>query len=140
MSISTILLPLFVQVFLMFALLIWMGVRRGADLKGGTVRYGQIALREPNWTPRTLQAAYAFSNQFEIPVLFFVLTILVIITRHADFIFLMLAWVFVATRVLHALVYVTSNDLRLRSSIFGVGVIVLFIMWALFAVQILAGV
>jgi len=53
----------------------------------------------------------AYHNQLELPVLFYVLTILVIITRHADFLFVVLAWVFVLLRVAHAAVHVTSNHL-----------------------------
>jgi len=36
-----------------------------------------IALREPNWSQRSLQVGYSYSNQFELPVLFYVLTILI---------------------------------------------------------------
>ena len=59
----------------------------------------KIALREPNWPARTQQVANCFSNQFELPVLFYVLTILEIITRHADVVFVVLAWIFVLARL-----------------------------------------
>ena len=98
-----------------------------------------IALREPNWPTRPTQFAYAFSNQFELPVLFYVLTILSIITRHADFMFVVLAWIFVAFRVLQAFVHVTSNHVRLRGAFYGVGALVLLVMWIIFIVRIVAG-
>ncbi len=62
---------------------------------------------------RATQFAYAFSNQFELPVLFYVLTILSIITHHADLVFVVLAWIFVIFRVLQAYVHVTSNNVAL---------------------------
>ncbi len=62
-----------------------------------------IALREPNWPPHVAQVSNAYQNQLELPVLFYVLTILAWITRQADLLFVLLAWVFVALRLLHAL-------------------------------------
>ena len=139
MTIPAILLPLFVEVLLSFGLLFWLGVRRRRDLNDGTTRLSQIALREPNWSKPARQVEYSFSNQFELPVLFYVLTILEIITRHADFIFVVLAWVFVLTRIGQAYVHTTGNDVRLRGAIYGVGAIVLFVAWVIFAVRILLG-
>ena len=63
---------------------LWLGELRRRDLKSGAVHPSKIALREPNWPARTQQVGYCFSNQFELPVLFYVLTILEIVTRHAD--------------------------------------------------------
>ena len=42
-----------------------------------------------------MQVGYSFQNQFELPVLFYVLTILAIITKHADILFVVMAWIFV---------------------------------------------
>jgi len=139
MSLQMILAPLFVQVVLTLAVMFLMAGRRASAFRGGLVRDTDIALREPNWPPRALQAAYAYSNQFELPVLFYVLTILAIITRHADLAFVLLAWVFVTLRVLQAAVHVTSNRIRYRGLFFGAGAIVLTIMWAVFIIRIMLG-
>jgi hypothetical protein len=93
MSLPAVLAPLFVQVALTFGLLTWLAYRRVSLIGRGAVKPRDIALREPNWPPRVLQLQNAVSNQFELPVLFYVLTILSIITRHADFVFVVLAWV-----------------------------------------------
>jgi hypothetical protein len=68
-----------------------------------------VALREPNWSQRSLQVGYSYANQFELPILFYVLTILAWVTRDADLIFVVLAWIFVIFRYLQAYVHVTSN-------------------------------
>jgi hypothetical protein len=137
MSYQMILAPLFVQVLLTLVLMFLMAARRASAIRGGHVRESEIALREPNWPPRALQATYSYSNQFEMPVLFYVLTILAIITRHADLAFVLLAWVFVTLRVLQALVHVTSNRIRYRGFFFGAGAIVLTIMWVVFIIRIM---
>ncbi|MEJ2378302.1 MAG: MAPEG family protein [Pseudolabrys sp.] len=137
MSIPAVLLPLFVQVALTLGLLLWLGYLRHNDLKSGKVKVEQIALREPNWTVRTQQVVNCFANQFELPVLFYVLTILEIITRQADLIFLILAWVFVLTRLMHALVHTTSIMVMRRGAWYGFGAVALLVMWIIFMVRIL---
>lgn len=139
MSIRAVLLPLFVEVALTLGLLLWLALLRRDDLKSGAVKPSQVALRERHWPKRTLQVGNAFSNQFEVPVLFYLLTLLEIITRQADLIFVVLAWVFVATRLGHAFIHTTSNSVMLRGSIYGAGVFVLIVMWAIFTSRILTG-
>ncbi len=139
MSVAMILAPLFVQVTLTLILLIGMAYVRGGALRRGEAKVESIALREPNWPRPAMQWANAYANQFELPVLFYVLTILSMATRHADLLFVLLAWVFVTLRVLQALVHVTSNRVRARGSLFGASAIVLLIMWVIFMVRILLG-
>lgn len=138
MMLQSVLLPLFVQVLLTFVLLIWMAGLRVSSVRRGEVRARDVALREPNWTPRTIQIGNAFHNQLELPLLFYVLTILAIITRQADSLFVTMAWIFVALRVVHAFVHVTSNNLSLRGGLFIASVIVLAIMWGVFMLRIIA--
>ena len=140
MSLQAVLLPLFVEVILTFALMFWMGALRNGDFRSGAVKPQEVALREPIWPGRTAQAANSFSNQFELPVLFYVLTILEWVTRHAGYVFVILAWIFVICRVLQAYIHVTSNDYRLRSTFYSIGALVLMIMWALYIVEVLTGV
>jgi len=139
MTVETILLPLFVEVLLTFALMLGMMVNRTGAIRRGETRLAEIAMREPNWPQRAQQFAYAFGNQFELPVLFYVLTILEILTRHADLLFVVLAWIFVAFRILQAVVYVTNNNVRYRGAWYGIGALVLLVMWLIFIARILFG-
>jgi hypothetical protein len=140
MSLQAVLLPLFVEVILTFVLMLRMGALRGADFRAGAVKAADVSLRQPSWPVRTTQAANSFSNQFELPLLFYVLTILEWVTRHAGYVFVILAWIFVICRVLQAYVHVTSNNYRLRSTFYSVGALVLMIMWAIYIVEVLTGV
>src|SRR4051794_1714381 len=90
MSIPAILLPLFVQVFLTFGLLIWMAVARGQALRGREVRPDEIALRQRAWPERIEQVSNAFANQLELPLLLYVLVALALFTRKADFLFVVM--------------------------------------------------
>jgi hypothetical protein len=132
-----VLLPLFVQIFLTFALLMGMAMSRGQAIKSGETKFKDIALRQPNWPARAAQLGDCYANQFEVPVLFYVLIALALPLRHADLIIVMLSWVFVVTRFVHAGIFVTSNDVRTRSLAWFAGVIVVFVMWLYFALKIL---
>jgi hypothetical protein len=137
MSLQMVLLPVFVQVGLTFALLLWMaGARRNALVGGGT-KPRDIVLGQPNWPSRATQVGNCYRNQFELPVLFYVLIALALPLRHADLVIVMLSWVFVVTRFVHAGIFTSSNDLNQRSLAWFAGVLVLLAMWVYFALKIL---
>lgn len=137
MSVAAILLPVFVQVGLTFAVLLRLGYVRGAALRAGAVVHDRVVIDDTGWPATVRQANNCFRNQFELPVLFYAVIILALATRQADGLFVLLAWLFVLSRIVHALVHVTTNDIRLRFPAFLVGVLVLLVMWVQFALGIL---
>ena len=138
MSITAILLPVYVQVALTVILLLWMGRSRLSTLRAGEVKVKDIALGERNWPTRILQIQNAYHNQFEIPVLFYVLVVLAMFTRKADMLFVAMSWMFVTSRLVHAAIHTTSNKVSLRFMAFVVGVLILTIMWIIFGIRVLA--
>jgi hypothetical protein len=137
MSIQTVLLPVFALVGLTFALLLWMvGARRNA-LVGGETKIRDIALGQPNWPNHATQIGNCYKNQFELPLLFYILIALAMPLRHADLFIVLMSWVFVVARFVHAGIFVTSNDLGQRSTAWLAGVLVLLVMWIYFALKIL---
>jgi hypothetical protein len=140
MMLQAVLLPVFVLVALTFGLLFYMGNVRVGMIRRGEVHIRDVALRQPNWPERAAKASIAFHNQLELPLLFYVLVILAIITKQADLLFVLLSWVFVALRVIHALVIVTSNRIQQRFAVFAASALVLLIMWIVFAIRILTAI
>jgi hypothetical protein len=138
MSVQMVLLPVFVLVGLTFVLLIWMGAARRGALVSGQAKVRDIVLGQQNWPARPTQIANCFANQFEIPILFYVLIALTLPLRQADLAIVLLSWVFVVTRFVHAGIFVTSNDLNQRSLAWFAGALVLFAMWLYFAIKILS--
>jgi hypothetical protein len=132
-----VLLPVFVQVALTFALLIAMVAARRRTLVSGEARIKDVALGEPNWPARTTQVANCYRNQFELPVLFYVLIGLALPLRHADLFIVLMSWVFVVVRFVHAVVFTTSNDFGRRSTVWIAGALVLVAMWTYFALKML---
>ena len=139
MSIPMILAPLFVQVLLTFVIGFWLASLGTSALRRGEVKPADVALRQLNWPARTMQVRNSYQNQLELPLLFYVLTILAIITRHADLLFVIMAWIFVLSRLVHAYIHVSSNNLSQRGLWFGIGVFTLALMWLIFIVRILLG-
>jgi hypothetical protein len=118
MSVQMVLLPVFVLVGLTFALLLWMASARTRAVSGQEV-------------------SNCFSDQFELPLLFYILIALALPLRHADLVIVMLSWVFVVTRFAHAGIFVTANNVQQRGPAWFAGVLVLFAMWLYFALKIL---
>ncbi|MFX5464608.1 MAPEG family protein, partial [Acinetobacter baumannii] len=88
---------------------------------------GEIALSGDAFPMKARQAANNFTNQFETPVLFYVLVIMAIHVGATGPLMAGLAWAYVASRLAHACIHIGSNDLRYRAPIFTLGVLVLIL-------------
>lgn len=137
MSVTSLLLPVFVQVALTFGLLFWMASHRVAAIRGRAVRPKDIALRQPNWPERATQIANSFHNQLELPILFYVLVALILITRMNSVAFVVLAWIYVIFRFIHAYIHTGSNEVDKRFYAMLAGTLVLGAMWVIFVIRIL---
>ena len=139
MTVADFLLPVFMQILLTFILLVMMLRECVSSILMGEVEMGDIALGEPNWTKRGLQVGNAYHNQLELPVLFYVLTAFILITRAGDTLLLVLAWVFALSRLVHAYIHATSNVVDHRFKAYAAGLATLILMWGVFAAKILTG-
>ena len=139
MTVDAVLLPLFVQVGLTFFLMFWMAHARIGAVRRREVAIPDISLGQPAWPRHATLVANAYHNQLQLPLLFYVLVILALFTRKADMLFVVLAWMFVTTRLVHAAIHVTNNDVRNRLVAFAAGAVILLIMWIVFAARILFG-
>lgn len=139
MSNAAILAPVFVQIALTFVLLLWMGRERYACVGRGEVPVAEAAEGRAQWPARVRQIERSFHNQLEIPLLYYALVAFAMIAGTADGLLVALSWLFVASRLAHAFVHVTSNDVRLRGPAYIVGVFVLIGMWTLFAWRVFSG-
>jgi len=139
MTLPMILAPLFVLVLMTLVLGFWLPMVSVPLLRRGEVLPQDVDLRQLNWPRPIQQINNCYTNQFEQPVLFYVLTILAIISKHADLLFVVMAWIYVLARLAHAYIHVTSNNVNLRGPIFGIGALVLAIMWLIFMVRNMLG-
>lgn len=83
------------------------------------------------------RASDNYNHLFELPVLFYVLCALAIASGHIPGLLPTLAWLFVATRVVHSLIQCSYNKVLHRFAVFLAGFFVVATMWAVFALSFL---
>jgi len=131
--------PLLAQVLLVYIVYVVMGRRRYVAVKSGEAKVGQFKTRSTE-PASSVTVAANLCNQFELPVLFYVLCLTLHVTNGVNYLTLALMWIFVLTRYFHAWVHLTSNNLRLRSRSFFAGAVVLALAWIWFALHLLGAV
>ncbi len=125
--------PLVAQTVLVFILYGLLSLRRSAAMKSGRAKMEQF--RENRDEPaESLVVRNAIANQFELPVLFYVVSIVLFMTQADNLPAVALAWFFVAMRYGHAYVHVTSNNLRYRGPLFALSFLALVGLWVWLAV------
>ena len=87
----------------------------------------------PDWVERP---ARTFNNLMQLPQLLFLACILMMITGYVDRAQWMLVWIFVATRYVHAAVYMIWNHVLTRFGCFCAGAITLFVIYIRMAGQL----
>jgi hypothetical protein len=78
-----------------------------------------------------------FLNLFEMPVLFYVVAILIYVTRQTSPWLVGGAWLYVALRFAHTVVHLTSNRVPLRFRIYFASNLVLLTLWLAVFVKLL---
>jgi hypothetical protein len=110
--------------------------RNGAVLLGGaSLQYFRDYETEPpsEWIERP---ARAFNNLMQVPTLFYVVMLMMIALHSVDALQLSLAWMYVASRAIHAAIYILFNHVPFRFAVYAVSCITLAIMWARFALNL----
>lgn len=121
--------PALALILWIFVVLVIVFLRRKAAFDSKQVSMADVAVSTTAYPEPARLAAANLTNQFETPVVFFALIMLAMEVGATSYIMAGLAWAYVATRVAHTLVHVGANDLRLRATIFAIGVALLFGMW-----------
>jgi hypothetical protein len=138
---TPILYPLFAMVLLVAIVLMRMRRLRFAAVRSGEVSIGYYRAYQEGDEPEALRVVSRhFINLFEMPVLFYVGTILVYITHSVSTWMVLLAWLYVALRYVHSYVHLGSNDVRQRVTVYFASAFVLALSWAsLFVKLVFAG-
>jgi hypothetical protein len=125
------------QVVVTFAILLILGRERVPLVTSGEVRMGDIAVSREGWPIKARQLANSFDNQFQLPVLLYVGTLLTLWAGSADWVLAILAWLFVILRVVHAAIHGSDNDVPRRFIVYVAGMVVLMAFWLWLAVKLL---
>ena len=131
MNFSTILLPVLIQITLTLLVFLILGARKIKAIKAGGVDRQKTALDNSAWPEDVVKVSNNIANQFQTPVLFYVLSMLFYFTQQVSTTVLILAWVYALSRLAHAYVHIHSNYVPLRFNIFTLGVLCLIVMTVL---------
>lgn len=121
---------------LALGLLWYLGTIRIPMVTRGEVRMGDIALDRSGWPEQAQKVSNAFDNQFQLPVLFYVACFLAIALT-ATLLEVLLAFAFVVTRYVHAVIHVTTNNVPHRFAAYTAGLVVLCLFWVDLLVRLL---
>ena len=119
------------QVLLTLVILVLMGRERVPRIMSGEIRMADVAVERTAYPLRARLLSNNFDNQFQLPVLFYVAVMLVLWTGGVGWVELILAWLFVALRYVHAAIHVTTNTLLQRFAVYTAGLAVLAALWLL---------
>lgn len=126
--------PVMVLMLLVFAVwVVMLAVRNYAVLNkitSGLYYYSYRDDEPPDWVERP---ARVFNNLMQLPTVFYALAILMLVTERVDAAQLGLGWVFVSTRVAHAIIYAVWNHLPARFGSYVAGVLALMALFGRFA-------
>jgi hypothetical protein len=137
-AVSLILWPMLAQIGWTFGLYVWLTVARTRAVTRGEVEYSCFVLgrEEPREVARITRN---LANQFELPVIFYAVVILLVALGRATTLDVVAAWVFVAGRVVHTLVQTLTDDVKLRGRVFLVNFAALVVLVGHVALIALAG-
>jgi len=102
--------------------------RKAADRKAGLVQ-PQAAIDNKAWSLPVVLTSNALANQFQLPVVFYVLSFILFNINQVSLLSLVLCWAFALSRWAHVIVHVTTNVILLRKVSFLLGVITLFMLF-----------
>ena len=106
------------------------GFRRFGAVRARRVTPDDFRLGESADVPEDIAVANRnLMNLLEIPVLFYVVCLCLYVTHQVHPGLLRLAWVYVALRVLHSFIHLTTNNVRHRLFIFVLSNVALIALW-----------
>jgi hypothetical protein len=130
MNTNLIFWPVLAQVALTMLVFIVLGVRKAKDIKAGKVDRNKTALDNKAWSDDVIKVSNNIANQFQTPVLFYVLCFVIFSLKELSATALILAWTYILSRYIHAYVHIGTNYVPHRLRIFLIGCLVLIIMTA----------
>ena len=116
MNQELIFLPFLAMVILTMLVWVYMYARRIAFISGNNLNPDELkgdGLEK--LSPEAVSnPSENFKNLFEMPVLFYVVSVYLYVTENVDFTYLVGCWVFVGFRYLHSIVHCTFNKIMIR--------------------------
>jgi hypothetical protein len=127
--------PVLAHMLLVCVLYMILGWCRWRAVASGEAKSDQFKVRtqEP---ARSVAVSNNLMNQYELPVLFYVLCLGFFVTHGVSYVVVVLAWLFVLARCVHSFVHIAWNNIRYRGRSFGIGFLLVIVMAVWFALHL----
>jgi hypothetical protein len=125
--------PMGVLAFLTFGVLILIPIRRFRAGAAGEIVADDFKFGESPSVPGHVSILNRnYMNLLELPMLFYVGSLMFFVTAKVDAVALGVAWLYIALRIVHSAIHLTYNRVGHRLIPFAVSNVVLTVYWALF--------
>ncbi len=131
--------PVLALILIPILVLLLNGKRKNDAVKTGGFDRERAAMDNEAWSKPVVLTSKNLANQFQLPVIFYVLCLVLAGLDAVDELTLAVAWLFVASRYAHAYVHVSTNYVPNRLRAFLLGAVFLLVLLGL-TVRALAGV
>ena len=132
MLLTSLIYPMFAMVLLTATVLVMLFRSRVQAVRDNRISAQFFRVYQGETEPEsTAKPARHFTNLFEAPTLFYVACLAAMVTGQTGITMVVLAWAYVAARVMHAWVHLGGNRIRLRIRAYFAGWLVLLAMWSL---------
>ena len=139
MAAGSILWPALAHIGLIFVLYAWLTVARTRAVQRGEIDYSAFVLGREEPLP-VARITRNLANQFELPVIFYALVVLLVALGRVTWIDVMAAWVFFLGRVIHTLVQTLTDNVVLRGRVFVINFLAVVVLAGHAALLALEGV
>ncbi len=123
--------PVLAQILIPLVVLILNGKRKAGDVKSGDFDRDKAAMDNEAWSELTILTSRNLANQFQFPVVFYVLCLVLASLNAVSTAVLVVAWLFVVARYIHAYVHVTTNYVPTRFRAFIFSIVLLMVLFGL---------
>ena len=135
---ANIIFPMAALVLLTYGVGLWMLKLRFKAVREHGLSPAYFRLNQGGELPEDLiKASRHYANLYEVPVLFYAVCLTLLSTQQVDTGYLVLAWLFVLARYVHAFVHITYNKLKHRRWIFLIGIALQLTIWIRLLVHLL---
>jgi hypothetical protein len=122
--------PMFAMILVTFTVGGYLLKMRIAAVKSGELKLSEFRLNTGEEVPvKMLQAARNYTNLFEMPVFFYAAGAITLALHLYSPSIILLSWLFVASRIAHSWIHLTSNNVIHRLQAFMAGNICVLLMW-----------
>ena len=129
--------PVLAHLFLVISLYFLMAARKSKADKAKEVDRKKAALDNKAWPDYVLVVSNNLANQYEAPILFYVVCIVSYVTNSVTDLTIWLACGYCALRYLHSYVQISSNYVPHRMAVFSMSLLVLLVMLIQTAISII---